>query len=67
MATFFQKWTPLIDSNSKKRDKSMMQLIIKYHKKVQVGKDQERRNQKEIPTPKTEENIPHIQVTSNYY
>ena len=24
------------------------------HKKVQVGKDQERRNQKKIPTPKTE-------------
>ena len=27
---------------------------ITYCKKVQVGKDQKRRNQKKIPTPKTE-------------
>ena len=27
---------------------------LKYYKKVQVGNDQEKRNQKKIPTPKTE-------------
>ena len=48
---FLQRWTPLIYSNSKKRDKNMMQLIIKQN----------------ILKCFQAQNIPHIQVTSNYY
>ena len=32
----------------------IIDISIKKNQKVQVGKDQERRNQRKIPTPKTE-------------
>ena len=33
---------------------AVVPISVKRSKKVEVGKDQEKRNQKEIPTPKTE-------------